>query len=284
MSNYFTYFPNVYVGVEEANGKFGYKLTKNIFRRVYLDAKLEKYITAFESFYLSDDMRPDMVANIMYGQPELDWLVLITNNITDPYTQWPKSTNDLNEYINSKYEDPDSIHHWETNKIELSDGTLLIDEGIEVNESYRVTMPDGTIRSKQDSIFPITNAEYEINLNEKKRVISLPSPGIVDIIVEKFRDIVQYLPHPELDLQGNKKSPNSTTSKYFNDKSYKTDRRTSALGQAVTSFDYGPTVASLSASSATTSTTASTSTSTSGTSTSVSITSNTSSTGGSTGY
>jgi len=280
MSNYFSYFPNVYVGVEEANGKFGYRLTKNIFRRVYLDAKLEKYITAFESFYLTDDMRPEMVANIMYGQPELDWLVLVTNNITDPYTQWPKSTNDLNEYINNKYEDPDLIHHWETNKIELPDGTILLEEGIEVNESYRVTMPDGTVRSKQESIFPITNAEYEINLNEKKRVISLPSPGIVDIIVEKFRDLVQYLPHPEIDLHGNKKSPNSTTSKYFNDKSYKTDRRTSALGQAVTSFDYGPTVASLSASSATTSTSATTS----GTSTSISIDGNTSSTGGSGGY
>lgn len=279
MSNYFSYFPNVYVGVEEANGKFGYRLTKNIFRRVYLDAKLEKYITAFESFYLTDDMRPEMVANIMYGQPELDWLVLVTNNITDPYTQWPKSTNDLNEYINNKYEDPDLIHHWETNKVELPDGTILLEEGIEVNESYRVTMPDGTIRSKQESIFPITNAEYEINLNEKKRVISLPSPGIVDIIVEKFRDLVQYLPHPEIDLHGNKKSPNSTTSKYFNDKSYKIDRRTSALGQAVTSFDYGPTVASLSASSATTSTSATTS----GTSTSISIDGNTSSTGGSIG-
>ena len=275
MSNYFTYLPNVYVGVEESNGKFGYRLTKNIFRRVYLDANLEKYITAFESFYLTADMRPEMVANIMYGQPELDWLVLITNNITDIYTQWPKSTNDLNEYINNKYDDPDSIHHWETNKIELEDGTLLVDEGIEVNESYRVTMPDGSIRSKQDSIFPITNAEYEININEKKRIISLPAPGIVDIIVEKFRDIVGYAPHPEIDLQGNKKSPNSTTSKYFNDRSYKTDRRTSALGQAVTSFDYGPTVASQSASNATAST--------SGTTTSVSVSSSTS-TGGSGGY
>ena len=275
MSNYFTYLPNVYVGVEESNGKFGYRLTKNIFRRVYLDANLEKYITAFESFYLTDDMRPEMVANIMYGQPELDWLVLITNNITDIYTQWPKSTNDLNEYINNKYDDPDSIHHWETNKIELEDGTLLVDEGIEVNEPYRVTMPDGSIRTKQDSIFPITNAEYEININEKKRIISLPAPGIVDIIVEKFRDIVGYAPHPEIDLQGNKKSPNSTTSKYFNDRSYKTDRRTSALGQAVTSFDYGPTVASQSASNATAST--------SGTTTSVSVSSSTS-TGGSGGY
>ena len=223
----------------------------------------------------------------MYGQPELDWLVLITNNITDIYTQWPKSTNDLNEYINNKYDDPDSIHHWETNKIELEDGTLLVDEGVEVNESYRVTMPDGSIRSKQDSIFPITNAEYEININEKKRIISLPAPGIVDIIVEKFRDIVGYAPHPEIDLQGNKKSPNSTTSKYFNDRSYKTDRRTSALGQAVASFDYGPTVASQSASNATasnaTASNATASTSTSGTTTSVSVSSSTS-TGGSGGY
>lgn len=248
MSNYFTYLPNVYVGKEEYNGKFGYQLTKNIFRRVFIDSTIEKYITAFESFYISDGMRPDMVAYRMYGDSKLDWLVLLTNNIIDIYTEWPKSTSELNQYINNKYENPDAIHHWETNKI-MDGDNVIVQEGIEVTENFRVTMPDGTTKSKNESIYPVSFTEHETYLNEKKRIISLPIPGIIDTIVEQFEDLVAYKPHAEIDLEGNKKSPNSTTSKYFNAKSYKTKSNTgSALGSAVTSFDYGPTIASSTAS------------------------------------
>lgn len=254
MSDYFTYLPNVYVGQEESNGKFGYRLTKNLFRRVYIDATIEKYITAFESIYIGDGMRPDMVAHRIYGDSKLDWLVLLTNNIIDPYTQWPKSTSDLNQYINNKYENPDAIHHWETNEVLDTDGkTVVMEAGIEVSENFRVTLSDGTVKTKNDSIYPVSNAEHENYLNEKKRVISLPTPGIVDTIVEQFEDLVAYKPHDEIDLEGNKKSPNSTTSRYFNTKSYKTSNTASALGQAVTSFDYGPTIASSTALAAATS-------------------------------
>lgn len=243
MANYFSYLPDVYVGQEEYDGRLGYRLTKNLFRRGYLDPIIEKYITAFETFYITDNMRPDQLAHKVYGDSNLDWVILMVNNITDPYTQWPKGTTDLNNYIDATYSNPYAVHHWETNKITASDGTIIMKEGVEVNESFRITMPDRTVLSKTESIYPVSIYEHETFLNEQKRLISLISPGLVELIVDKFEDVVSYEPHPELDLSGAKKSPNSTTTRFVNSKSYRTSGSVaSALGQAVTSFDYGPTV------------------------------------------
>lgn len=244
MSQYFSYLPNVYVGQEESDGRLGYRLIKNMFRRGYLDPIIEKYITAFETFYITDNMRPDELANKVYGDPNLDWVVLMVNNIIDPYTQWPKNTVDLNNYIEETYENPDAIHHWETNEIKLDDGTVFVQKGIEVTEDYRVTLPDQSVLNKTESIYQVSIAEHETYLNEQKRLISLISPGLVETLVDKFESAVAYDQHPEIDLEGNKKSPNSSTSPYVNRKSYRTQSGIpSALGQAVTSFDYGPSIA-----------------------------------------
>ena len=288
MANYFSYLPNVYVGQEESDGRLGYRLIKNMFRRGYLDPIIEKYITAFETFYITDNMRPDELANKVYGDPNLDWVVLMVNNIIDPYTQWPKNTTDLNNYIEETYENPDAIHHWETNEVKLDDGTIFVQKGIEVTEDYRVTLPDQTVLSKTDSIYQVSIAEHETYLNEQKRLISLISPGLVETLVDKFEGVVAYDQHPEIDLQGNKISPNSSTSPYVNRKSYRTQSGIPAsLGQAVTSFDYGPSIA-LQTSSADTSTTTSTSTNTptetTTTSTTTTVTTSSGSTGGSGGY
>ena len=244
MANYFTYLPNVYVGQEESDGRLGYRLIKNMFRRGYLDPIIEKYITAFETFYITDNMRPDQLAHKVYGDSNLDWVILMVNNIIDPYTQWPKSTTDLNNYIQETYDNPDEIHHWETNEVKLDDGTIFVQKGVEVGENFRVTLPNGDTLSKTDSIYQVSVAEHETYLNEQKRLISLISPGLVETLVDKFEGVVAYDQHPELDLQGNKRSPNSSTSPYINRKSYRTQSGiASALGEAITSFDYGPLIA-----------------------------------------
>ena len=254
MANYFSYLPNVYVGQQEYDGQLGFTLSKNLFRRAYLAEEFEKYITSFETFYLSDDLRPDNIAYTVYGDPNLDWLILLTNNITDIYTQWPKSTSDLNQYILDTYSNPDAVHHWETNKIMLDDGvTEFVKEGIEVNEDFLVVMPDGDTLSKEASIYPVSNAEHETYLNEKKRLITILNPNMVDRFIDKFKDVVAYAPNPEIDLEGNKKSDNSSTSMFINTRSYRSSGAApSALGTAITSFDFGPTAVNATASTTTT--------------------------------
>ena len=104
MAGFFSNLPNVYVGVE-TNETITYRLVKNLFRRVSLEDQLEKYVTAFEGYYIRDGERPDILADRFFGDSELDWIILITNNITDIYTQWPMDQSVLNEFTLEKYAD-----------------------------------------------------------------------------------------------------------------------------------------------------------------------------------
>ena len=61
----------------------------------------------------------------MLGDPFLDWVVLLTNNITDFYAQWPMNESDLQEMVVKKYGDPESVHHYETKEV-LYNGVFFI--------------------------------------------------------------------------------------------------------------------------------------------------------------
>ena len=244
MAAYFSYFPNVYIGEGVTDDEsFKYRKVKNIFRRVKLRDDLKDYVTLLEMYYIEDKMRPSDVAGAFYGDPFLDWVVLLVNNITDPYEQWPVATERLYDYTVTKYgvDNVDSIHHWETNEI-LFEEEVYVKEGIQVNETFRVTMPDGTILGKTESIYPVSNYEHEEFLNEKKRFIKIATPPVLELILSDFRDKVEYDPHPELDRFGDKKTPLSIASRFIDEVGYVSGSVdiTTNIAQ-VTSFDYGPT-------------------------------------------
>ena len=240
---YFDQLPTVFVADSGQEEKVKYKEVKNIFRRVILPEKMAKYATLFNEYYIPDGMRPDMVAQKFYGDPELDWIILLSNNITDIYTQWPKRENALNDYVANIYDDPDSIHHWET--MEVKSGDIVIAKGgIEVNESYRGIDIDGNPLTKEQSVYPVTNYEHESYLNEKNRLISIPTSRLVDFYEEQFKEIVDYQPHDEVDDFGRKKTHISLASAFLDRDAF----RRSALSniQAAISnttgtvtFDYG---------------------------------------------
>ena len=75
---FFSNLPNVFVGVEGADEIISYKKVKNIFRRVIVQEQLQKFSNEFESYYIREGERPDMIANTYYGTPELDWVILLS--------------------------------------------------------------------------------------------------------------------------------------------------------------------------------------------------------------
>ena len=87
MSAYFSYLPNIYVGTSTTtNTKQEYTVVKNIFRRVKAREDLAKYTEFFEQVSIEDGQMPFQIAEAYYGDPELDWVVLLTNNICLLYT------------------------------------------------------------------------------------------------------------------------------------------------------------------------------------------------------
>ena len=71
-------YPNLLPSINKIEDRIP---VKNIFKRSKLRDDVDQAITAFDYFYIEQGMRPDMVAQRLYDDPELDWVILSTNNI-----------------------------------------------------------------------------------------------------------------------------------------------------------------------------------------------------------
>ena len=80
------YFSNLteflYVNrTERGRSEGDYSVVKNFFKRARLRDDIFQDLTFFTKFTVVGDDRPDTVANTVYDDPSLDWVVLLSNNI-----------------------------------------------------------------------------------------------------------------------------------------------------------------------------------------------------------
>ncbi len=217
MSNYFSYLPEVYVRTTSyrQNNVDPYSLAKNIFRRIKIREDLSDIIMGFSQYTIKNNQRPDQVAYDFYGDMQYDWVVLLCNNILNVYDEWPMTEDELERYIDSEYESPDSVHHWVTQKIRDTKGRVLIKPGMEVPENWSYTRPDGTVVGKADTVRPISVYDYESERNNYKRNIYLLRKQYLGGFVEEFKNLVDYLPNSETNEETNAKKSKNTVQEQF---------------------------------------------------------------------
>ena len=216
--SYFEYLPNVEVRVSSyrTNNVDPFKLAKNIFRRIKIRENLDDIILGFSQYTIKNNQRPDQVALEIYGDMDLDWVVLLTNNIINVYDEWPMSEDELERYIDSEYdEDANSIHHWVTQKILDSRGRTLVKEGRVVSENWSYTRPDGTAIPKDQIVRPISVYDHESQQNDYKRNIYLLRKEYINGLVEEFANLVEYLPNAEVDTESQIKRSKNTVQEQF---------------------------------------------------------------------
>ena len=196
------YFSNLgdflYVNrTREGRGEGDYSLVKNLFKRAKLREDIYQDLTFFTKYDVLGDDRPDNVADLIYGDPTLDWVVLISNNIVNVQSEWPLSQGDFNRYITDKYESEEvlysGIHHYESREVKASDGTIIIPSGSRVSVGQSVSFFDEL--SYQQLIrtyiaMPITNFMHEDKLNNQKRSIFLLKPIYLNILFDDIEEIM----------------------------------------------------------------------------------------------
>jgi len=216
--SYFSYLPNVEVRVSSyrVNNVDPFKVAKNIFRRIKIRENLDDIILGFTQYTIKNNQRPDQVALEIYGDMDLDWVVLLTNNIINLYDEWPMSEDELERYIDSEYEEEaDSVHHWVTQRITDIKGRTLIKADRTVPENWIYTRPDGTAIPKDELVRPISVYDYESVKNDYKRNIYLLRKEYINGFVEEFNELVQYLPNAEVDTEGRLKRSKNTVREEF---------------------------------------------------------------------
>jgi hypothetical protein len=191
---YFSIVPNIRVGYPGSKNTWDqeYVITKNIFRRVVTDFSKIKGLLSFESYVIPGSDKPYQVSQRIYNTPEYEWVILITNNITNVYKQWPKSDDEFFIYFRKKYGTQlEGIHHYATREIKFDDITIL-QEGLIVDQSYTHLRPDGIVLTGNQVIKPVSNYEYEWEQNEEKRKIYLLDPSVIEIFVTEVEKKLQY--------------------------------------------------------------------------------------------
>ena len=196
--SYFEELPNIsYVSLLPKQNRSDERIeVKNLFKRAKLRTDIDQSITAFDFYLIEDNERPDIVADKVYGNVELDWVILVTNNITSIRNQWPLSNNELYNYSLEKYiseENMMATHHFETKEIKDKYGRILLEEKLIVDQnfSFTYTKDDNTV----ETVTPaqsVSNYAYEQRLNEDKRKIRILKPSLLSGFISDFRNIMSY--------------------------------------------------------------------------------------------
>jgi len=179
--------------LSDSNSSQNYLRVKNLFRRNKLRDDLQNVFTLFNKYEIVDGARPDTIAEELYGSAELDWVVLMTANITRVRDQWPLSNHDLYKYAENKYgvTGLSSVHHYETTEVKDSLNRLILPAGKVVDEDFTIPDPSNTAITL-NPVININNYEYEVRENDKKSSIYLLKPSYLQQFLNDMREIMIY--------------------------------------------------------------------------------------------
>jgi hypothetical protein len=175
--SYFSKFPLIAYDIKN-NEK--YKLLPDILRRVKLRSTIKSGGMLFDTYDVKNGEKPEDIAFKWFGDAELHWIILMTNNVTDRYYGWPMNHVQLQNFLEDKYSNPDGIHHYEITK----DSGRTTGQGPS-DYSHKVEVTSDTVNASS-----ISNREYEEREQDKKRSIRLLNKSLVGDFIAEFDRLI----------------------------------------------------------------------------------------------
>jgi len=154
--------------------------------------------------------RPEQLANTLYGDPNLEWVLLLVNGVIDPWHGWIRQDDVVRAYADKKYANfggSDGIHHHldpltgdmyfnvvpETGVTFYYDGSEIYNARIQYNSVdpdnikwFNIYDTSLTYIQFIGELTPVTNVEYEIDQNESLRKILIIRPEDIRVFVDTF--------------------------------------------------------------------------------------------------
>ena len=165
-------------------------VVKNIWRRAQVLTEFKSQVTIFTEVTVGDGERPEDLATQYYGNPFYNWTILIMNDITDYYAQWPKSTVQLQEFINAKYDNGQATKHHVTTEVKDANNNIIVPAGKVVPSNFQIAYYNGSNTVTATPVVSVSNAQYETELNSKKQVIQIIKPDVIEDFVEVYFQIL----------------------------------------------------------------------------------------------
>ena len=217
---YFRELPNIAYQspLTHKNSSRDYILIKNLFRRTKLFDFLKNNVSVLDKFTIGIGDRPDTIAEELYGDASLDYVVILVAGIININQEWPLPDNKVYDFALEKYgseEKMNEIKYYETLEIVDDQNRQILPPDLIVDVDFKV---DGTVNKFPSTRYilkamtgnrqlddkdefgvltdniarAVTNLEYEYTINENKREIDILNPSYLQMFINDLRDIVRY--------------------------------------------------------------------------------------------
>jgi hypothetical protein len=148
-------------------------LMTDITHNVRFRKEILQNISLYDQYDIRDGETPEIIAEKVYGSPSYHWVIMLANQRYDYVNDWPLSTHNLEDHITLKY---GVGNEYDTHHYVDSAGYIVNSDNLNLNE--------------QLDAYPVSNYEYEDNLNESKRRINLISKELLNTILKNYKDLI----------------------------------------------------------------------------------------------
>ena len=175
--SYFNKFPKM---IYDMKNDGNYKLLPDILRRVKQRVAIKSGQFIFDNYDVIDGEKPEDIAYKWFGDAQLHWVILMTNNVTNRYYDWPMNQVQFQAFLEDKYDNPDGIHHYELTQ----DSGRTTSKGPN-DYSYLVEVTSDT-----DNASSVSNREYEEREQDRKRSIRLLDKKYLGDFIDEFNNLI----------------------------------------------------------------------------------------------
>ena len=178
MPKYFETFPKRLYDIANTGNP---KLVTDIFRRLKVKDGIKDNLALYATYDVVPGDTPESISYKHFGSTDYFWVICLMNDITDRFYDWPLTDQAFEAYVKDKYTNPAGIHHYEkiqSSGKKIGDGPEDFSHKIECN-------------STDAGAGAVTNLEYEIRIQDKKRLIKLLDSKYVEMFIEEFRRLIR---------------------------------------------------------------------------------------------
>ena len=79
------------------------KLATDILIRIGYNEDLKNNEQIFTYYRVKDGETPEIISDKIYGTPDYHWIILLFNDVIDPYYEWTLSSQTMDNYLREKY-------------------------------------------------------------------------------------------------------------------------------------------------------------------------------------
>lgn len=205
MGKFFDQFPKVLYDTEGTRSG-SYDVLTNIFVRIGIFADIKNNNGVYYPYLVQEGDTPEMIADKYYGDSQFHWVVLMMNDIVDPFYDWPLDSGPFNKYITTKYGSTDTaqsqIHHYEKQIVRLDSASQVSTTSKMVIDANTYTelasstfntydLSNGTTVQETVTKNAVTCWTWELEQNENKRSIKLLKKEYIEQVKQQFESIMQ---------------------------------------------------------------------------------------------